>query len=221
MGVKRNALIVLNGEPPSQALLLAAWSQADLRVSADGAAATCLRYGLRPDVVLGDFDSLPEDLASQLPTGTRLKMPDQNTSDGEKAIRYCLENDCAHIVILGATGKRVDHCLYNIGLLKRYQRPDVCLVIRTEVDEIRLITGPETFRRPRGTRISLLPVFGRVEGVVTEGLAFPLQGQDLELGSVSSLSNVFSDETARVVFNRGALLVILASKDSVVAENAT
>jgi thiamine pyrophosphokinase len=210
MREKRKALIILDGEPPSHSLLRSIWSQADLRVCADGAAVTCLHAGLMPDIVLGDFDSLPADVVRQLPTGSRLKLPDQNTSDGEKAIRYCLENQCTHIDILGGTGQRMDHCLYNIGLLRRYHRPGVSLVMRTERDEIRLMTGSETFCRPRGTRISLLPVFGRVEGVVTEGLAFPLYHQDLELGGLSSLSNVFSAETARIRFERGVLLIVIA-----------
>ena len=42
---------------------------------------------------------------------------EQETNDLNKAFRYCLANGWTDIVILGATGKREDHTLGNIGLL--------------------------------------------------------------------------------------------------------
>jgi thiamine pyrophosphokinase len=62
-----------------------------------------------------------------------------------------------------------------------------------------------------GELISLFAVHGRAEGVVTEGLVYPLCGEPLEPGSTRGVSNVFAAEEARVRLERGVLLVVRPS----------
>lgn len=177
-------------------------------VCADGAAKTCLQYGLQPEAIVGDLDSLDLEVRNQFSASRILDVSDQETTDGEKAVHHCLQSGFNRLILLGALGKRADHALYNIGLLKRFQHPAVSIVIWTAEDEIRLISQTTVLTGSPGDRISLLPVFGRVEGVITEGLRYPLTGQSLEFGRFCSISNEFSAGTARIQFKEGDLLVI-------------
>ena len=59
-----------------------------------------------------------------------------------------------------------------------------------------------------GELVSLLPLHGPAEGIVTEGLAYPLHGETLEPGSTRGVSNVFADREARIAVTRGVLAVL-------------
>jgi thiamine pyrophosphokinase len=60
------AAIFLNGSPDSSDLLRSVAGRADLIVAADGGARFALEAGVVPDLVVGDMDSLGEDLALEV-----------------------------------------------------------------------------------------------------------------------------------------------------------
>jgi thiamine pyrophosphokinase len=203
------ALILLNGEKPSYDILKQHWSGSGLRVCADGAAKVCREYSLQPDIILGDLDSLDAKTKAYFAASEIIEIEDQNTTDGEKAVQYCIEKGFQAINLFGALGKRVDHTLYNLGMLKKFDDQGVELTLISNDDIAFLISGTRSFTAAPGTRISLLPVFGKVENVSSEGLVYALQNESLELGRHSSISNCFKSDTARVVIPTGQLLVVI------------
>lgn len=206
-------MILLDGEKPARKLLQFFWDTADFRVCADGAAATCVEYLLQPEVILGDLDSLDTDTRNHFRVSKIIKMADQETTDGEKAIQYCIHKNYQVIHILGALGKRVDHTLYNLGLLTKFRHQVAEMTIISNDETVSLITEKKTFAASSGTRISLLPVFGKVENVTTQGLAYPLQKTTLELGHYSSISNRFTGDSATVSISSGQLLVVIERRE--------
>ncbi|MCP4750579.1 MAG: thiamine diphosphokinase [Proteobacteria bacterium] len=207
-----NALVLLNGEKPSKTLLEEFWYRVDYRVCADGAAEVLYQYQLEPDIILGDLDSLRSEIGNGFPAVEILKIPDQNTTDGEKAFQYCLDNRFQKIQVFGALGKRADHGLYNLGLLKKFHLKGIETTIHTEDEEIFLLDKKHRFFGRPGTRISLIPIFGTVTGVVTQGLVYPMNQTTLELGSFSSISNEFAEESASVDLASGELLALIERK---------
>lgn len=210
----KSALILLDGEKPSRKILAEYWQHTDIRICADGAAATCLSYKLTPDLIIGDMDSLDEDARSRFLSTQIIHLADQNTTDGEKAIQYCIDQGYQKVDLFGAQGKRVDHGLYNLGLLRKYHG---------QVDEMRMVsddeisfltTGKQTLSGHPGSRISLLPVFGKAEQVSARGLEYPIENQAMELGGFSSVSNTFSQSQAQVTIGSGLLLVVMERKSS-------
>ena len=115
----KDAIILANGDFPSHPYPLAILQAATFRVCCDGAAVALLDAGLEPDMIVGDLDSLPDAIRKQH-AGRITYAPDQETNDLTKAVHACREKGCQSITILGATGKREDHTLGNIGLLARY-----------------------------------------------------------------------------------------------------
>ena len=59
-----------------------------------------------------------------------------------------------------------------------------------------------------GELLSLFALHGPAEGVRTEGLAYPLDGETLEPGSTRGVSNVFVEESARISVEHGVLLAV-------------
>jgi thiamine pyrophosphokinase len=113
------ALILLDGEKPSFNLLEQYWLESEVRVCADGAAKVCREYSLQPDIILGDLDSLDKKTKACFTASQIIEIADQDTTDGEKAVQYCIEKGFQKITLFGALGKRVDHTLYNMGILKK------------------------------------------------------------------------------------------------------
>ncbi len=206
---KKTALLILNGEKPSRELLEEFWQKAQLRVCADGAADILSSFHLEPDIILGDLDSISPEIQHEFNSVPIIKMLDQNKTDGEKAIKYCIDNGFPRLFVLGALGKRIDHTLYNLELLKKMNLPGIEISFFSDEDEAFLVHSNKTLRAKAGTRISLFPVFGKVCGVTSLGLKYPLNNDTLEMGCFSSLSNEFVEDTATIDFSSGELLIVI------------
>ncbi|MBR1411263.1 MAG: thiamine diphosphokinase [Prevotella sp.] len=106
-----DAVVLADGEFPSAQIPQRLLNESPFVCACDGA------IGNFPeaDVVVGDGDSVPEDLRHLL-----IKIDEQEDNDLTKSTRYCLSKGMNRIVYLGATGKREDHTLGNISLIVRY-----------------------------------------------------------------------------------------------------
>ena len=124
-GHARHAILIGDGDVPARAALDAAWpgwaADADLVIAADGGARKADRAGLRPQLVVGDGDSLGESgLAEVRAAGIPLEMvaAAKDESDLELALLAAVARGAVRLTILGAMGgPRFDHALANAWLL--------------------------------------------------------------------------------------------------------
>lgn len=187
---------------------------ADLVIAADGGATTLDRLGRRPDVLVGDLDSVRPALVDRLAAaGTRVERhpADKDASDTELAIETALAAGATSTILLGATGgARLDHELANLLLLvdPRLGRGDLAVVHDATLVRGLLPGAPLTLRAGPGDTVSLLPVGGDASGVTTSGLRWELAEAQLRLGRSRGLSNVVVAAPASVRIAGGALLVI-------------
>lgn len=117
-----------NGQFPKKEYPLYLLESADYVICCDGALDTYLRHFRgrnlrRPDVVIGDMDSLSKKTAERF-RDIAVEIDEQETNDQSKAFHYILEHfpDVDTVHILGATGKREDHTIGNLSLLMEYAR---------------------------------------------------------------------------------------------------
>ncbi|MCS5711361.1 thiamine diphosphokinase [Candidatus Berkiella aquae] len=110
-------VIVANGNIPTKN----DWSDIgySLLVCTDGAAITLRQFDITPNIILGDFDSLGVDELS-FPHSELQRSDDQETTDFEKALQYCLRFPDKKILCLGTLGGSADHAIYNLSLVTRY-----------------------------------------------------------------------------------------------------
>lgn len=205
----KKALIICNGNPPPQALLKQLWREADYRVAADGGANLLHVLNLLPDAVVGDFDSLQPDVQKQLPETILFHVKEQDTNDADKAVRHCLKLGFTEINLLGADGGRQDQFLSSLEILFKYS-PSARLIIWTALERMEFILDTWEETLPPGTTLSLLPLFGGAQGVVSRGLKFELNNHALLPGkSPSGVSNQVLSNPVTVSIQEGQLLLVV------------
>lgn len=117
--------ILCDGLFPSEPYPLYLLDSAPGVVCCDGALSKLLAHNpsARPLAVVGDLDSLSEELRAQY-SALIVRESEQDDNDLTKAMRWVLRThpEVSEIVILGATGLREDHTIGNLGLLMEYTR---------------------------------------------------------------------------------------------------
>lgn len=181
--------------------LAEALSLAPVLVAADGGAMLAHKAGITPQAVIGDFDSLPPELATALPPDRLHRIAEQDSTDFDKALR----NITAPLVLaVGFTGARLDHQLAAFHTLARHpERP--CLLLGPQ--EIVCIAPPDiSLDLVGGDRVSLFPmaaVTGR-----SKGLKWPIDGLKFSPDTFVGTSNV-AVGSVRLWFDAPKMLLML------------
>ncbi|WP_169081571.1 thiamine diphosphokinase [Paenibacillus sp. PL91] len=184
----------------------------DLLIGADSGARFLIAQGFRPDVAIGDFDSVSEDelLDIRRNSGQTIACDpiDKNYTDTEMAVRLALDMHPRELVMLGALGTRFDHSLANVHLLALAAKQQVRATIIDNHNKISLVTDQVTIEQLGYPNVSLLPLTMRVEGITLTGFQYPLTDAELTIGQSLGISNVLLTHTGKIVIREGALLVI-------------
>ena len=180
-------------------------------VAADSGVDAARALGLAVDVAVGDFDSVTgAGLAAVEGAGARLQRHPaaKDATDLELALETALELGAARIFVVGAAGGRLDHLLSTLLLFghRRWEAVELDALLGSA--RAHVIRSDRSLEGEPGELVSLLPLHGRAEGVVTKGLRYPLRGETLEPGSSRGVSNVFAEARAHVRVGRGTLLAI-------------
>jgi thiamine pyrophosphokinase len=212
------ALIIANGEECNSEILgeLLEWSP--FVVVLDGAIQRVLDRGIKVDVLLGDFDGplTPiegisndyfEYIRSQQSDIQIVHTPDQNKTDLEKAIEFLIEKGHKAVNILWATGRRADHSITNMTNLVRYKNQIKTVLIDSHSKIFPIVNSFEKWYT-KGTPISLIPV-GNASGIITSGLRYNLDNEELTIGFRSGNSNeAVADGFVKITYERGELLLM-------------
>jgi len=213
------AIIVANGQVQQDERYNHLVRPDDLIIAVDGGAMVAQQLGLVPQVVVGDMDSLSRQLVSQLEaSGCQLvdHPARKDETDTELAVRYALQQGAREILLLGATGDRLDHTLANVFLLDMAWQAGVRAKIVSGDTEVWLLRGGgelEVDGEP-GDIVTLLPVGQDAVGVRSIGLEWALHGDTLRFGPARGVSNVMTAAQAQVALREGVLLVFRVRRDS-------
>jgi thiamine pyrophosphokinase len=193
-----------------------------LVIAADGGALVADSLGLHPDIIIGDGDSLPAADAERLhAAGAELisHPAAKDASDTELAARLAVERGATRLWILGAlSGPRFDHALANVLLLCLPDLAALDAALFDGLTMVRLVGEPGSasteIHGAEGDWVSLLPLSERVDGVTTDGLAYPLTAEALAQGPTRGLSNELTGAIGRVTVSAGRLAVIHTRRDA-------
>ena len=206
-------VVVTGGSPPKPAVT-AHLPDDRVVIAADSGLDHARRLGLHVDLVVGDLDSVS---AAGLAAAERDGVPVErhptakDAIDTELALEAALARGAGRIVVVSGGGDRLDHLLAGLFTLVHPMLRDTVVEAWMGDAYVHALQGPARadLEGPAGAYLSLLPVHGPVDGVVTDGLRYPLRSEPLHPGSSRGVSNEFLGGPACVALERGALLVVV------------
>ena len=179
----------------------------DLVLCADAGFDRARELGLHDDMVVGDFDSLGRLPEADCP----VKQLPVHKDDTDTAV--CMEEGrkrgYRRFVLAGGIGGRLDHTLANLHLLadSALRGEDAGLTGRDNLVRA-LASGQHDVKRREGFKLSFFAYTERVTGLTLSGVAYPLHDAVLTQRIPLGVSNEWTEETARVSFAEGVLLVV-------------
>ena len=121
---------------------------------------------------------------------------------------YVIGEGFEEVILMGSTGWRLDHTLYNVQLLERFAGQLRILISGHHADTIRLGAGSSvSWDISPGVLFSVIPMCGQVTGVTLEGAMYPLLGETLEPGGPATISNRVTMSPLLISVGTGSLLV--------------
>ncbi len=190
------------GGPFSVRDLKLALARAPLPVAADSGADRLLRFGVLPEAVIGDMDSISDRAKAEIPVDRQHLVAEQVTTDFDKALRSI---DAPLVLALGFAGARLDHGLAAFStLIARAERR--CILIGPQ--DLAFAAPPrlELSVAP-GEPVSLFPM-APVTGQ-SEGLEWPIAGISFAPDGMIGTSNRAVARRVVLEFDRRGMLVIL------------
>jgi thiamine pyrophosphokinase len=162
--------------------------------------------GIKPHLVVGDFDSLGfvprEETVVELPVR-------KDDTDALFAVKLGLSRGFRRFVLLGSVGGRLDHTLANIQALAYLTTRGARGVLIGENEKITMLQNDSLnfFGTPAGI-VSVFAYGGTATGVTEENLAYPLDRATVTTDFPIGVSNEFTGQPARITVEEGCLLVI-------------
>ncbi len=175
----------------------------DFVICADGGLLHAKKMGIVPSLTVGDFDSYKGETEGDI----RRFNPEKDYTDTDIAVKAAMEKGYREIVLLGATGTRLDHTMANIGLLEYISLNGGKGEIINEHNKITVIRETTVIKREEGWHLSLIPI-GSVKGITLKNLKYPLNNYDLVFSESLAVSNDFTDTDAVIGIEEGSLIVI-------------
>jgi thiamine pyrophosphokinase len=207
MNKMKRALILANGKPPSKRLFTKYQAATDCFICADGGANTAVRFGSIPHLIIGDFDSVRKETLRVFNKVKQQKLKDQNSTDLEKGLTAAIRKKCTEIIVLGATGGRLDHAVGNLSSLAKFSKKTSIKFVDDSGEFIPIHHILEIIL-PVGTSISLMPL-SRCTGIITSGLKWNLNNESLQFGVRESTSNIVILSHVKIKVHSGDLIVFV------------
>ena len=206
----QKSVVIANGDFVLNHRIKALLDSSDRIVCADGGANHLTDTTYSPDLIIGDKDSILPATVKKFNRIEIIKDTDENTTDSMKAIEHELSKGIDEIVLLGATGQRIDHSLANLSLLKRYDQLTE-LTLLDDFSETVFVHKDLTFEAEIGRKISLM-VLGGSSWVTTKGLKWELDGELQSFGPFGVSNEVAEPSVSIKVYGDGLFLFKLFEK---------
>lgn len=214
---KRTVIVIAGGDPLLTRALMDLPDDAFI-IAADSGLDHALAGGLRPDLVVGDLDSVSEKSlnwarAARVPIDEY--PPDKDMTDTELALASALARGAPHVILLGGGGDRLDHSIGAVTALGHASLA-ICASVsaRWGTAEVHVMHGPRTVTLPvrTETTFSLLALHGICTGVYVRGARWPLMDATLVAGSSLGVSNTATSSEIHIDVHSGALTVIFPTQ---------
>lgn len=170
-----------------------------------------------PDLIIGDFDSVPETEREELSVMKQTDKdrivelnPCKDDTDTLAALRIGLQKGYRNFHIYGAMGGRLEHTIANIQCLhflknngaKGYIMDAECMMTVIQNETV-------TFHKDMEGFLSLFSLGEKAKGVTLKNMKYPLEKAEITNDFPIGISNEFTGEAGEVTVEEGTLLAIV------------
>lgn len=191
----------------------------------------------RIDLVVGDFDSFPEERLPHiiqheisefprmksdrypaendchLPSTEIMRLPrEKDDTDTAFAVKYAIGQGFREFTLIGVYGGAADHSLANLGLMKYIKKNGGNAILLDDYSVMEVIEGEDNRITNEYRYFSLLPIYGRAESVTIRNAKYEMKDTDISLENPFTVSNETLDGDTVISIKKGMLLVIKSDR---------
>ena len=193
----------------------------DKVIAVDGGLSAANLLKIYPDSIIGDFDTVAEDLVDKYEKEAKATIirlnPIKDDTDTQYAIKHAMSIGAKEIHIIGGTGGRFDHSLANVFMLKMAYEQDVKVYMYDKINKIHIIDDLVHLKKDPiyDKKISFIQLEGPAIGVTLKGFKYNVAEFDFDTSKEYRIgvSNEFAGEEAEVLIERGTFIVIETSSN--------
>lgn len=180
-------------------------------VVADGGIKNLIGTDIIPDEVLGDFDSIDEEGKSFIEKNNIKieKYPSRKDfTDTELCLEVLLKKGLVDIIILGATGTRLDHMFSSMFLLERLKKESVAGKFIDDYNEVSFISNETVeVKKNKYKYLSIVPVSKEV-CLTLKGTEYEVENLKFNRFTTIAVSNEVKDEVAKIEIDGEGFLIL-------------
>ena len=201
----RRAVVIAGGEIISYERVRSFLKPEDYDIFCDSGLFHKEGLNVEPDLIIGDFDSHEKvDTGSEIITLPEMK----DDTDSLSGVKLALKRGFKDFLLLGMTGRRMDHTLCNLYLLSYIKSHHGKALIVDDWSEMEVVEKEEVFISDTYAYFSLIAWKGKCEGVNIENALYPLSSAVIEPEYQYGISNEPLKGGSRVWVEKGSLLLI-------------
>ena len=215
--------IIISGGELDEALTLSILGDQEERcvIAVDRGVEFLYYHQIMPDYIVGDFDSTSEKIRDYYKNETHVPVreynPVKDASDTELAIRLAMTVGSKELLILGATGGRIDHLWANIQSLMIPFKAGIDAKIIDRQNLVRIIGGGETRLKKSkayGQFFSVFPIGNEIFGFNISGAKYPLKNHTLTSDNSLCVSNeIAGDAEEAVIWFPSGEVILMETRD--------
>ncbi len=174
-------------------------------IAADRGLDVALEAGIRPDLVVGDFDSAK----SAVPEGVEcVKVsPVKDDTDAMLAADFALKYGCSELRFFCALGGRIDHTIANIQMLYHFKIRGINGALFGDDTKLFLLSN-ESRSIPKFDGYLSVFAYDKTAVVTEKGVKYPITNHPLTNDMPTGVSNEIIDDTAEITVHSGTALVV-------------
>ena len=209
MGDQKVKCVIVSGAPDSDIQFIKnKLDRSAFIIAADSGYKNCLKVGIIPDLIIGDFDS------SSCPQfGSRvIRLPvEKDDTDTFYCVKEAVRRGYSEIELLCAIGNRVDHTYSNMLCLEYCRQNGVQCTIFNAKNRLTLVENEIEFEEEEYHYFSVFAFLGTAKGVSIKGAYYETDNVDIEPWDQFGQSNHFNGRKVKISVNEGKILLIMSN----------
>lgn len=186
-------------------------------IAADGGLHHTEHLGIKPDFIMGDFDSYN---INSINAKCIVYPKEKDYTDMFIAVQHGFDMGIRKFIIYGGLGgRRIEHTIANLQLLEYFTKLGCGIILQGDCEKITAIHNNNSkdgvsmnFTSNESGYISLFAAGGDVLGLCIKGLKYELENEVLKTDFPLGVSNEFCGEDAEISLTSGTLVIVWENK---------